>query len=236
MLLGLEPGYRGRDERLDKSILAGILALLAGGMSFLLAMTFLLFPEWISPRALAARIRTSAVRGGELMRPSSVTDTGWVANRAIQQAQAAVNLRSRSEPAGEGRGEASRLGAQPPEVAAAGGLSISIEGQPPNRVEREAGSPTQDADERSVGLEPILPSASPGASPSESGSAGAAPGGQSPANDSPPSSAPPSASPPGGGSPGWKGSSPGGAPSPGSDNPGGKGSRPGNGPPTGKGP
>lgn len=230
MLLGLEPGYRGRDDRLDKSILAGMLALLAGGMSFLLAMTFLLFPEWISPRALAARIRTSAVRGGELMPPSSVTDTGWVANRAIQQAQAAVNLRSRSEPASEGRGEASRLGAQPPEVAADGGTSSAIEGQPPNRVEREAGSPTADADEGAVDPEPMLPSASSGVSPSESGSAGgcgtrssscappstgSAPGGQSPPDNSPPRSAPPSASPPGSGSPGGKGSPPGSGPPPG---------------------
>jgi hypothetical protein len=62
MLLGVEPGYRGQDERLDKSVLAGALGILGGGMLFLLAMMFLFFPEWISPRVFASWLVTSTAQ------------------------------------------------------------------------------------------------------------------------------------------------------------------------------
>ncbi len=62
MLLGLEPGYRGQDQRLDKSVLAAVLGILAGGMSFLLAMMLLVFPEWISPLVFANWLRTSTIQ------------------------------------------------------------------------------------------------------------------------------------------------------------------------------
>lgn len=70
MLLGLEPGYRGQDERLDRSALVAALALLAGGITFLLAMTFLLFPEWISARSLSTGLQASATSARAKMLPS----------------------------------------------------------------------------------------------------------------------------------------------------------------------
>ena len=61
ILLGLEPGYREQDERLDRRVLAAALGILGGGMSFLLAMMLLVFPEWISPLVFANWLRTSTV-------------------------------------------------------------------------------------------------------------------------------------------------------------------------------
>lgn len=61
MLLGLEPGYPGQDEKLDKRVLAAVLGILGGGMSFLLVMMLLVFPEWISPLVFANWLRTSSV-------------------------------------------------------------------------------------------------------------------------------------------------------------------------------
>lgn len=54
MLLGLEPGYRGHDERLERRILSAVLALIGGGVAFLLTVTFLSFPAWVSPRSFTA--------------------------------------------------------------------------------------------------------------------------------------------------------------------------------------
>jgi len=59
MLLGLEPGYRGRDERLDRRVLAAVLAMLGGGIAFLLAVVFVAFPEWIDPQAFATHLLSS---------------------------------------------------------------------------------------------------------------------------------------------------------------------------------
>lgn len=57
-----EAGYRGQDERLDKTALVAGLAVLGAGLAFLLAMVFVFFPEWIRPRAFAPGSNGSAER------------------------------------------------------------------------------------------------------------------------------------------------------------------------------
>lgn len=61
MLLGLEPGYRGPDERLDRGVLATALGALVGGMLFLIAMMLLVFPEWIHPRVFGRWLPTTSI-------------------------------------------------------------------------------------------------------------------------------------------------------------------------------
>lgn len=60
MLLGLGSSYRGHDERLDRSVFSVVLALIGAGMAFLLAMTLLSIPEWITPRRFATWLLASA--------------------------------------------------------------------------------------------------------------------------------------------------------------------------------
>lgn len=60
---GRERSDHAQDETFDRIILVAALSILGGGMSFLLVMAFLLFPEWISPLTLAPGVRTTAASG-----------------------------------------------------------------------------------------------------------------------------------------------------------------------------
>ncbi len=52
-----------QDETFDRTVLVVALGILGGGMSFLLVMACLLFPEWMSPFALAPGARRVAASG-----------------------------------------------------------------------------------------------------------------------------------------------------------------------------
>lgn len=60
---GRERSDHAQDETFDRIILVAALGILGGGMSFLLVMAILLFPEWISPLTLAPGARTTAASG-----------------------------------------------------------------------------------------------------------------------------------------------------------------------------
>lgn len=62
MLLGQEPDYSGPDEGLDRKIFVAALGVLGGGLSFLVAMMFLFFPDWVSPRTFRTWFRVPAAR------------------------------------------------------------------------------------------------------------------------------------------------------------------------------
>lgn len=207
MLLGLEPGYRGQDERLDRSALAAVLALLGGGISFLLAMTFLLFPEWISPRVFATRLHVSIGRVQPLP-PPAFADVAWASSGRILRAQIANSPEQRSESLAD-------AGAQPPPIDVDDETLTAIEAQPSSRLEREGGKATEGTGEGVVAAEPepMLPSAT-STTQSETGNvtgcgiqsgtcsspvSGSAPGGEPRPSSSPQSSGPPSESPAGNG-------------------------------------
>lgn len=145
MLLGLEPGYPGQDDRLDRSILAAILAILGAGMSFLLAMLFLIFPDWISPREFAIGVRTF-VASMEVLSAPVVSDRAWAVNGPIQQAQTAFTVGHLSDSSDENLIQASRVAAdktakgraQPQEALVHDATSAALDVQRTDRIEREA--------------------------------------------------------------------------------------------------
>lgn len=163
MLLGLEPGYPGQDDRLDRSILAAVVAILGAGMSFLLAMLFLIFPDWISPREFAMGVRT-VVASMEVLSAPVVTDRVWAADGPIPPAQTAFTLGHLSDPSDESLIQTSRVAAdktaqhraRPQEAVVNGATSAAMDVQQTNRLGREA--------------EP-LPRVNSYATPSEPGSA-----------------------------------------------------------------
>ena len=60
MLLGLDPRYRRRDDRLDTRVFSTVLAVIGAGLAFLLTVVALSFPQWIGPRTFVSRLTTFA--------------------------------------------------------------------------------------------------------------------------------------------------------------------------------
>ncbi|MGH2435919.1 MAG: hypothetical protein ACRDFA_02875 [bacterium] len=100
MVLGLEPGYPGQDDRLDKSVLAAAVAILGAGMSFLFAMVFLVFPSWISPREFAVGVRVFAA-SIEVLSPPAVTELAEWTSAPVQHPKAAFTTGPVSDPSDE---------------------------------------------------------------------------------------------------------------------------------------
>jgi hypothetical protein len=173
MLLGLEPGYPGQDDRLDRSILAAVLAILGAGMSFLLATLFLVFPDWISPRDFAIGVRTFVARMEVLSSPVG-TDRAWAANRPVQEGQSAFTPGPLSDPLEGNLIQASGLpvgllaegGVRGPQVHGNGATSIQMDVRPSHSPERVAGKAVESLKEEIGGLEPSeSPSANSHAAP-----------------------------------------------------------------------
>lgn len=145
MLLGLEPGYPGQDDRLDRSILAAVLAILGAGMSFLLAMLFLIFPDWISPREFAFGVRTFVASIESLSAPIP-TDRARAANGPVQQGQPAFTVGYLSDSSDENLIQAGHVGAvktakgraQPQEALVNDASAAALDVERADRMEREA--------------------------------------------------------------------------------------------------
>lgn len=150
MLLGLEPGYRGQDERLDRSVLAAVLAFLGGGVSFLVAVTFLLFPEWISPRAFATLFRESTAQL-QTLPPVAAVDVAWATSVGIRQVKIADSPDQSGEPAVEG--------AQSPDTAEKKAASTVKEPEPFGSPAREVGKATEGPKDEIAAPEITPPSA-----------------------------------------------------------------------------
>lgn len=149
MLLGLEPGYRGPDDRLDRSILAGAMAILGTGMAFLVCMLFLMFPDWIKPRDFANGVRTfvarvevlsaASVSAASMSAASVAVDDGWAANGA-RPGQVALTLGLLTDPSDEAFIPTSGLSA---EKVATGTAplpnSVPVGLQTGNGLERDSG-------------------------------------------------------------------------------------------------
>lgn len=97
MLLGLAPGYRGPDERLDRGVLATALATLVGGISFLIAMMLLFFPEWIHPRVFASWLPTTSIVRME-MATAGYAPEAWTGHDLIPQDRVEVPSKRLADP------------------------------------------------------------------------------------------------------------------------------------------
>lgn len=83
-------------EAVDKTAFLTALTVLGVGMSFLVAMMFVLFPEWIRPRAFATETSTSPGRIFTLRAPSSL-EVGPVRVAPVQRKVVRETVRSLPE-------------------------------------------------------------------------------------------------------------------------------------------
>lgn len=85
-----ERPYRKQEEKLDRAVLGTALVILFLGMTLLVGMLSVVFPEWINPRAFALGVRRLTGRPAVLS-PLAAVDEGQIGYLAIRPIQIRVS-------------------------------------------------------------------------------------------------------------------------------------------------